>query len=153
MQETWNSYLKTLEINLVNDTVRIINPTKRQCCFTSSEDDGIAPFDYELHKDYYSRCLAEWQSLYHLSEAKDDLLLYTFYPIRKEDTAYILEVCSVVSKRLDICVFSDSHAPLLKAASRLSHIDDLTDLYNRRFIHYKLPLALNECIKNVHNYQ
>lgn len=134
-------------MNKLFDCIRLIDvdcKSLRQEYYIHSCVDYLSKFDYIQRKDIYERCLELDSAIYRIKQEGNNLLIYVVFPTYIEKKKLVMECIVNITEKLDMnqcCMLSDS-------VYKLTITDDLTDIYNRRYINQALPLAISKCSKN-----
>jgi len=138
------------------DIVRIVNPTSK-CSLTSDQHkDSIC---YRFWKKPYpcSNCISQRaindnKSFVKLETAAEKLFLVMVIPLRQENKNLALELLKEISPESifgEFCGKSPQEISVLVNSTNNALItDELTKIFNKRYIHERLPYEISESISN-----
>ncbi|MBO3445828.1 GGDEF domain-containing protein [Clostridium sp. CCUG 7971] len=159
-----NIYKEALDDENIIDKLfeyrRILDPV-RKCTLEISKDD----VKYSAHKCYEfwgknsecSNCISmraynENKSFTKVEYLKDRIYFIMATPIIKNKEKYIVEVLKdITNDNITGCLISKSMDQAEKEIQRLNDlaiIDEVTNIYNRRYINEKTPSDINNAIEN-----
>lgn len=131
--------------------IRLVSPEERKLIGEELfQDSQVYPsFQYALHADLYVRCLKEDRAVISIVHENANAYLYVFTPAGTGEKPLVWEYVMDVTRRVYMggdggCGESDFTC-YLNEMSRLVITDDLTRLYNRRYIAQRLQRDLQVC--------
>lgn len=142
------------------DTIRIVDPiNKRSTRFKGHNMQIVEGACYEFCKkdEYCSNCISmraylENDTFFKMESNEGKILLVTSSPVTIENEIYIVEMIKDISQTASIMNNEKSTCNiknLLKAINDVAIKDELTGIYNRRYINERLQVDINESI--IHN--
>lgn len=108
----------------------------------------IPTFDFQIRQELYHKCMASDTTMYWMEQEGRLLLLFTMLPVEIGKRKLIMECIANVTGKIDINRLIGKSSALLENAYRLSVTDELTGLYNRRYINQMLPHVIKNCAKH-----
>nr|WP_294487626.1 GGDEF domain-containing protein [uncultured Anaerosporobacter sp.] len=115
---------------------RIIEDYYRKSC-----KPYIMEFDFNGHIEEYKKCYEIDCTTYKLEQFNHFLFFIAFLPVQIQNTRYVLECVSDITNSTE----SSHYFKILDDAYKLSITDELTGIYNRRYINHALPNAISTC--------
>ncbi|WMJ77892.1 MULTISPECIES: GGDEF domain-containing protein [unclassified Sedimentibacter] len=110
---------------------------------TNSHDLDFSEIDYSDFIDTYKKCIELDCTSYKIKQLSNCLCLFVLLPVKIKECKYILE-CSANIKEAESHGFCNT----LENTYKLSITDELTGVYNRRYINLTLPDNINGCARN-----
>lgn len=108
---------------------------------------SVPSFVYKVREELYHRCIASNTAVYQVELDGQYPLLFAVLPIYAKKRKFVMECIANITGRITINGILDQSINVLNNAYRLSITDDLTGLYNRRYINQMLPIAIANCAK------
>ncbi len=111
---------------------------------TSPYTSYLLELNYKNLQNEYKSCIQQDGVTYKVLQSNCQLLLFAVLPIFIQDKKYILECIANITN-------NEKHSLQLKMLEneyQLSITDELTGIYNRRYINSALPKAISICSKN-----
>lgn len=106
----------------------------------------VDSFIYIKRQELYKRSLATNAVLYKLEQENELLLLFAIMPFNIEEKKFILEYVANVTKKIDLNYVSlDPGTSIPDSIHNLAFTDELTGLFNRRYINQMLPVSITTC--------
>lgn len=134
-------------MNKLFDCIRLIDVEFKSLYQENRIDtciDYIPEFNYEQRQDIYHQCLTLESTIYSAKKEGHCLLIYAVFPTFIKNKKLIMECIVNITKKVDVNQLCTSYDSLYK----LSITDELTGVYNRRYINQTLPLNITNCAKN-----
>lgn len=107
----------------------------------------IPAFDFQVRQELYHKCMASDSTMYWMEQEGRLLMLFTVLPVEVDKRKLIMECVANVTGKIDVNRLIGKSTALLESAYRLSITDELTGLYNRRYINQMLPHVIKNCAK------
>ncbi|MFV0516629.1 MAG: GGDEF domain-containing protein [Aminipila sp.] len=126
------------------DCLRLIdidNESISQEYFLKSCSDLISDFDYNERREVYEQCLESNSVMYKVKQKNQYLYFFAVFSIFIDGNIYILECVANITESLEM----NQCCKFFEGAYKLSITDELTGVYNRRYINKALPIAINRC--------
>lgn len=101
-------------------------------------------FDYNLFRDEYEECVSLNVTVHKIKMHHNSLWLYVILPTQIKETTYILECATNITGGLSSI---QQVRNLVSSDYNLSYTDELTGVFNRRYINFALPNAISHCAK------
>lgn len=146
------NYLKDLmemeHMNKLYDCTRLIDVDGKRLYsehFIQTSSISIPSFVYESRQDLYHRSILSNTAIYQVNQEDELLLLFSVLPICVNDKNFIMECIANVTDRIDINILLEQSTSLHNSTYRLTITDELTGLYNRRYINQMLPHSITTC--------
>ncbi|WP_324822766.1 GGDEF domain-containing protein [Sinanaerobacter sp. ZZT-01] len=108
---------------------------------------SIPAFDYSVRQELYHRCLAADTTMYWVEQESQILMLFSVSPVEIDERRLIMECAANVTGKINMSYMMGKSNILLENAYQLSITDELTGLYNRRYINQMLPNVIKDCAK------
>lgn len=147
MQTYFKKITEMEHLNKLFDCIRLIDMQFKNLLLENhvqSNSSAIPKFDCSERQDIYKQCLDSNKTFYHIKREKDCLLIYAIIPTSFENKRFIMECIANITDKLDI---NQCHL-LYDNLYKLSITDELTGIYNRRYINTELPISITDCAKN-----
>lgn len=149
------SYRKELmrleTINKLFECIRLID-IESESLYAEYQIPGslnqIPTFDFLVRQELYHKCIAGDTTMYWMEQEGRLLLLFTAVPVEINKRKLIMECVANVTGKMDVNRLLAESTDLLESAYRLSVTDELTGLYNRRYINQMLPHVIKNCAIN-----
>lgn len=103
----------------------------------------VEEFDFEDCQNQYEQCLLQKCVTYQMRQFSHNLLLYALHPVWHGDKRYVIECIANISESVEI----QEASKMFESVYQLSVTDELTGVYNRRYINNRLPIAITHCKK------
>ena len=130
------------------DYIRIIDIKDKSVFYEqriNSSLISVPPFVYEKRQNLYNNCIATNKATYQVEQEGPLLLLFAVLPVSIDKEKLVMECIANITGKITINGLLDESADALNNAYRLSVTDELTGLYNRRYINNTLPLDIADC--------
>lgn len=112
--------------------------------YGKSYEPYIMGFDFNEHIKDYKKCYEFNCTTYKLEQIDHCMFFVAFLPVKVQNSRYILECVSNITESME----SSHYFQVLDDAYKLSITDELTGIYNRRYINQALPTAISTCTTN-----
>ena len=125
--------------------VRLIDSARETILFEQFWDSGknvIPEFSYSSRQELYRQCLQSSSVLYKLEQQSDNTFFVAILPEGSENR--VIECIANISGSMEQII----QCNLTESAYLLSVTDELTRLYNRRFINQSLPREISYCAEH-----
>ncbi|AFS77591.1 diguanylate cyclase (GGDEF) domain-containing protein [Gottschalkia acidurici 9a] len=148
--EEYYEKLKEIEpVDKLFDYIRIIDIKDKSVFYEqriNSSLISVPPFVYKKRQELYNNCIARNKAIYQVEQEGQLLLLFAVLPVSIDKEKLVMECIANITGRITINGSLDESANALNNAYRLSVTDELTGLYNRRYINHTLPLDIADCV-------
>ncbi len=132
-------------IRLIDTADRKLLGEKRFCTLNRV----IPPFDFHLGQELYENCVASDETVFHVRHEQGKRYLAVLVPFAEDGKGIVAEFLYDMSGRLymDNLPLTDCRLNLCDKMHMLVITDELTGLYNRRYINEALPADISACAK------
>lgn len=111
---------------------------------TNSHGLDFSEIDCSDFLDTYKKCIESDCTSYKIKQLNNCLCLFVLLPVKIKECKYILECSANIKEEAE----SHSFCNTLENTYKLSITDELTGVYNRRYINLTLPDNINSCARN-----
>jgi two-component system cell cycle response regulator len=153
--DAFESALKQLGQSTSFDAVRIVDPTDNTVVkerHYHSIKIAMPNYNIKQTKAFYDLCISSKQPVLNLIHKRDIVFLMLFEPVRLFNKNLLSEMITNVTDNifLDNINLNDQFGVLSEITQLRQKIvtDELTGLYNRRYIDEKLPIEITTCTKH-----
>lgn len=150
MENFEREILQYSHINKLFDYIRLIDIQNKSLYAEYQINSSLKPipvFNFQSRQELYHQCTIADTVIYQVNQEGQMLILLTVLPIYINKRKFILECAANVTGRIDVNNILSQNTLLLRNAYKLSITDELTGLYNRRYINQMLPFEISTCIK------
>jgi two-component system, cell cycle response regulator len=140
------------------DVVRIVSPVdKKNITLTDCEKSTMNGTCYEYWKKntFCSNCISmraysERDTFTKIEYCDNKVILTTATPLNIDNTTYIVEILKDISKDGRVFDYKANHevsvSDVISELNNAAIMDELTGIYNRRYINERLPVDINNSI-------
>ncbi len=133
--------------NTIFDLIRIININDKSLCYENNLSSKPTQFDYNQKKCYYQKCISSNTILNEIEHLDDKLFLMTFIPINTVKGTFVVECIADITYKTDTFFQNNEKKSFHNTMYSLTFTDELTKIYNRRYINKMLPFSIENCVK------
>lgn len=126
---------------------RLIDPRQQKVVseqLINSYTSYPSKFDYSVFMDEYEECMALGVTVYKIKQHHNSLWLYVILPTQIKGVTYLLECAANITEGVSSI---QQVRNLVSSDYSLSYTDELTGVFNRRYINFALPNAISHCAK------
>lgn len=140
------------------DIIRIIDPMKNRVLSTSGESIKAEGFCYELWSGnkMCENCISKKayesnETVVKIEYNSNRIFLVMASPVKLKEKTYVVEILKDISQGGSIInrnkEYEESIEKFLKDIKETTLIDDLTGIYNRRYIRERLEIDIEKCVR------